>query len=987
MNKSSLRNLCLWLTFCLLLGGVPAIILYSTISRHLSLLENDHFFSARDRVNQAAVQSRLNADQETYWCRFFHSNQQKFFEAKAEPEQVISWLSRIKLNFDDEFDFLAWDRTGKVVKQTFSSQHSAEEWQKVFRTLARYYPLARQIDYAMKMEPDVEAAKKILGQQYLPEAFMLNFDDRLYSLAHTDATMEKPACLAFFLDHGGYLLLFDHNKFENLSGLKNFLKNFAMAGNHQLGLYKPTKKLIWTSFISEDNAELLKLLEECETEQLGFIKKQNQYFFYRHISGDLRLFMKAPQLYSDNIITLYAIAGAVLFLLLLLPVFNFLFKTIARSQPGNVSIRLKLTFLFAFASGMPLLVLGIISQENYAHKRNELMNLGKEEVTSLIVNFDNRFDANLSAIAASMKNYLEILVPELKRQGFNSKILDKTLNKMRQQNAGNFYIVSSDTREIMSNHGLFKLRGNLEDSTIDLENSDTRQHISELIKSDLKTANLVGKKLLSDLNNTPFPMATISKLELVAETLMQKPFKEILHSIISNFNNLGLWGFGRALDYGFSKLISLNNNSEFDYLALIFWRPLLIQTHYVQESISKLARNRQGIKVIAIRNGDDKVLPENENLSSELNAFSKTLIDKPNEDIQIITLDQAKYIAIGFQAQKLSNFKLIGLYPLAEIDRQIEQQRTEIMLFSAFCLLFAVGLAQTLFRSFLRPVDALKNGALAIEERNFKHRVQIANKDEFGQIAGIFNNVMVGLEELEVAKIVQESLFPPPSFSQKNFAVFGKSITMSELGGDYFDFIKINDNSFAVLMGDVAGHGVGAAVLMAMAKAAVLNSPDLLEKPAELLLNLHQMILAAKSSKQRKVMTFQYLCVSCSEKSGVYANAGACSPFILEDNGSSIRELTLPGAALGAFKKAKYQSTGLQFKKGDAIVFYTDGIIETRSAGDEEIGYEGFRQILLDSYDPDPEKFHEKVLNCYHQHLGNLDAQDDLTIMIMLCKE
>ncbi len=346
-----------------------------------------------------------------------------------------------------------------------------------------------------------------------------------------------------------------------------------------------------------------------------------------------------------------------------------------------------------------------------------------------------------------------------------------------------------------------------------------------------------------------------------------------------------------------------------------------------------------------------------------------------------------KYIAVGFKGIRLNEFRLIALYPLEIIDRRIDRQREEVILFSIFCLLFAFGLAQTLFRNFLKPVVALKNGALAIEERNFTHRISISSKDEFGQIADIFNDVMIGLEELEVAKIVQESLFPPSEFTQNNFLVYGKSVTMSELGGDYFDFFKIDEENFAILMGDVAGHGVGAAVIMAMAKAAVLNSPHLLTEPDSLLLNLHQMILASKSSKQRKVMTFQYLCVNSLGNAGIYSNAGACSPILIENQGKSVRELPLAGAALGAFKKAKYQSLDLSFKSGDTLVFYTDGIVETRNAKDEEIGYDGLSQILLDSYDTNPQRFYDNVFARYQNHLGQLDAQDDLTILIMVCQE
>ncbi len=917
-----------------------------------------------------------------------HTNYLKWRTEKTPGEQIRNWLRRLRSSFPDEVEFIAWDRNGTIVEKTFPSQFGQQEWQSVFRSLSYYFVYWNELDYSRSFKPDVETTQKVLGQQYLPESFSMNLDQRLYSFAYCDATMEKPVGFSFFFNHGGYLILFDHQKFARRSGLKNFLTNFSMTQNLNIGLFQPSKNSVWSSFRSDSPEKLLSQLELAEKQNISLLNDQRQYLLLRHVAGDQRLFIIARKLYSMRRKQLYSSAGAGILLLLLLPIFNFLFKTIVKNLPGDVSIRTKLTILFAFASGIPLLVLGIISQENYVQKRSELMNQGKNEITSLIVNFDNRFEAHLAQIAVSVKDFLREITPDLSEKGLNQKILQMSCQKVNELKGGNFFIVSSDTSQIISNYGLIKFKGELDNATIDLKNSQlTRSSLSPPIQSDLKTANLVGKKLLSDLNNTPFPLATISKLELVAETLMQKPFVEILHSVISNFDSLGLWGFGRALDYGFSKLISIKQKNIFDYLTLVFWRPHVIQSHYIEESVKKLTKNTSGIKIIAIRDSDKAIFPQSTELSNDLNAFSKALIDKPNDDIQIVRQDGKQYIAVGFKGLRLSEFRLIALYPLETIDKRIDRQRGEIALFSIFCILFAIGLAQMLFRNFLKPVVALKNGALAIEQRNFTHRISIAGKDEFGQIADIFNDVMVGFEELEVAKIVQESLFPPSEFAQNNFQVYGKSVTMSELGGDYFDFFKIDEENFAILMGDVAGHGVGAAVIMAMAKAAVLNSPHLLMKPDSLLLNLHQMILASKSSKQRKVMTFQYLCINSLENSGIYSNAGACSPILLENRGKSARELPLAGAALGAFKKAKYQNFELAFQDGDAIVFYTDGIVETRNSKDEEIGYEGFAQILLDSYDTNPQKFYDKIFAHYCRHLGQLDAQDDLTILIMICRE
>ena len=131
-------------------------------------------------------------------------------------------------------------------------------------------------------------------------------------------------------------------------------------------------------------------------------------------------------------------------------------------------------------------------------------------------------------------------------------------------------------------------------------------------------------------------------------------------------------------------------------------------------------------------------------------------------------------------------------------------------------------------------------------------------------------------------------------------------------------------------------------------------------------------------------MTFQYLYVDGVSGVATYANAGACSPMIIRKKSGVVEELTLAGAALGAFKKANFSQIEIRFEPGDAIVFYTDGIVEARNQQGEEIGYERLRQIFLESWDGDAGKFYDNVYRAYIQHLGAEGAQDDLTMVFLV---
>jgi len=119
---------------------------------------------------------------------------------------------------------------------------------------------------------------------------------------------------------------------------------------------------------------------------------------------------------------------------------------------------------------------------------------------------------------------------------------------------------------------------------------------------------------------------------------------------------------------------------------------------------------------------------------------------------------------------------------------------------------------------------------------------------------------------------------------------------------------------------------------------------------------------------------------------GSYSNAGACSPIYISGSGREAKELTLAGAALGAFKKAGFSGLNLEFAEGDALVFHTDGIIEARNKFGQELGYSQFAQLARKCWDPDPEKIYQGLYQAYLRHIGGQAPEDDLTMVVVVFK-
>ncbi|EKD83975.1 MAG: hypothetical protein ACD_39C00327G0001, partial [uncultured bacterium] len=501
---------------------------------------------------------------------------------------------------------------------------------------------------------------------------------------------------------------------------------------------------------------------------------------------------------------------------------------------------------------------------------------------------------------------------------------------------------------------------------------------------ELKMFRDVASYYLSVINNRPVGLETFTETELVAEMAYQRPFHEIIQNMMLATDKILALGWGERSNPVLVKLLSLNDDLFIDYFYMILFRSYSLQRDFLERQIDSLERNPLGLKFLY---ADDRIFSRDSLLIagnqwfSEI--FSKTR-DHPAAEPLFTSIDGEDYVFAGMRSQNLGYFYLYAFYPLARIDAQITEEKRFMLSAGIITVILLIGLALVFSSSFVLPLTALQAGAIAIRKRDFSYRLAELADDEFGEMARIFNKSMADFEELSLAGIVQARLLPQQEISDSRFELFGRSIPMTELGGDYFDYFKADSSSYVIMAGDVAGHGVGASLIMAMAKAGVMRCHDCLNDPAVVLTRLHQIIHETRSKVQRKVMTFQYLYYNADSGAGVYANAGACSPILVDCLKNETQEITLQAPVLGGFKKSKFSNLDLNLASGQALVFYTDGIIETLNPAGREIGYEGFKQLLLECYDPDAKRYYDKIYARYLAWLGNNQPQDDLTLIILV---
>ncbi len=392
----------------------------------------------------------------------------------------------------------------------------------------------------------------------------------------------------------------------------------------------------------------------------------------------------------------------------------------------------------------------------------------------------------------------------------------------------------------------------------------------------------------------------------------------------------------------------------------------------------------QPYTLAALDNRSGTWLPGRVRENRQLRHFANRLLfsDKPEELRQVIGGEE--YLILGQRSIFAPGYSLFSFYPYRLISEEISRLRRQIVSAIIVFLLLAFMAAWLLSDIFLLPVARLGDGVAAIKSRNTDFRIVPVQHDEFGDLATSFNQMIADLKEMKLAQDVQESLLPaaPPPLAGYRLAFANRMA--SAVGGDYFDVLVPDNNTAWVIIGDVTGHGVSSALVMAMAKAVVYQTVREKRDLISLFTDLNRAIHAYFSVPPvRKMITLFAATIDLATGKGLFANAGHNFPVMLKPDGSctDLESVHLP---VGALKNIR-RLVPLEFtmQPGDTLVFYTDGLVEVTNPAREQYGYQRFKKLLAARAGSEPEKLSEDLLNAYDGWLAGGEPDDDVTLVIL----
>jgi sigma-B regulation protein RsbU (phosphoserine phosphatase) len=237
--------------------------------------------------------------------------------------------------------------------------------------------------------------------------------------------------------------------------------------------------------------------------------------------------------------------------------------------------------------------------------------------------------------------------------------------------------------------------------------------------------------------------------------------------------------------------------------------------------------------------------------------------------------------------------------------------------------------------------------------------------------------------EIKIAKDIQLSLLPQkiPEFTNFDFSVVYQPI--NEVGGDYYDILKERQGMIPVLIADVEGKGLPAALLAASSQAIFHSLNELyFFKPAKFISKANSLIY--NFTKGNRFITLCWLLVDDENCSISYVNAGHIEPFII--SGNQTISLSAGGFLTGFVDDAQYEMGTHKLKEGDIVVAYTDGVIEVNNAQNEEFGRDSLIDLVRANKSLSAEKLSELICRETEDFSQGMKYNDDFTLIVLKVK-
>lgn len=378
-----------------------------------------------------------------------------------------------------------------------------------------------------------------------------------------------------------------------------------------------------------------------------------------------------------------------------------------------------------------------------------------------------------------------------------------------------------------------------------------------------------------------------------------------------------------------------------------------------------------------------------------------------------------------------TNWLIIAAGPIADVAEPVFRFYRTLLIISGVAMLAAMGFAILESRFLSKPIEKLKQGAIALAAGDFAHRVLIETKDEFGELSEFFNHVAVSLkndmdrineqrdeierysqtlekkvfertmdlkevnrllrirndqmeEEVQMAAAVQRKIIPTEAELPKvqGLSLGARYLAMANVGGDLYDVLDHGGGRFVFIIGDVSGHGIPAALIAAMAKVSFRAHATPGRSPAEVMADANRDLCDLIGGETYFVSAFLAILDSSTGKLS-FTNAGHPPAYLRRADGQIMELAVQDSQLLGIAEDFICSSNSTIMEKGDRLFMYTDGIIEARSPDGKFYDSPRLTEFFSMHGGSDPAHFAGTLLDDVQTFCDGASQSDDRAILVV----
>jgi len=934
---------------------VPGLIIHKGMDAVLERIVADRHEKLNERLEERLDRLEFFVQNEQFahfilsgLCRTPAGEPQTF--ARIRPK-----LARLKAMFPGAFSFVIADAEGQPLQNYSDLSGFNYLFRQTFQLTADLEKAAAEglgHESVHELESRLSRLKPLLGSLLRPEDLLIPFrPQRSGRSILVSAGAEK-----FHLWYGSgsdfRLLCFISRSFiRGNDGLKWAVKALnRLAPDTVTGFapYPPENDDLVPALSENKAAEVVLAL--ARHEELGFStpEQAESSIACRYLNNRWRGFcFRAGGKIADTVeMRNFSLA----FLVRIILIAGFVLFVYQLRHPVSLTVKLKVSVFFIYAVFIPLLAISSLTMQYVAHGEAEIISNLKSQLQHAVEKVDADYQWFLRRMADETTAYLAATIMKKPEILENHSVLVRFNEELRQK-------VRHD--EVL---------------LIDLSARDYLQNISQKVSRSrgvMKSACVEALKII-----------TAKNISGAREKFSQLAF-HLAQDLQIKQNRITYLGVGDFEVGAYYSLISPQGKKKEDMIiAVLIWEFGRLHRRYALEKIAALD-NDADVRFAALGRSDGRFVVAPPGSDENLLRLMKVSVNRQTIQAGQVRLNNRNFVVVAMPGKNLNRLILAAMLPAETVKAHADAIMLKAALFTALLMVIAIAGVFLLQKWIFRPLSAIREGIEAIGRRDFNARLPQISNNELGRLVAAFNHSLENLQELAVAGVVQESLVSEPCLACGRIEAAALSRTMTDLGGDFFYFSKTEGRKVLAFIGDATGHGIPAALSMAMARAVMLfeenqgsvTGPALMER-------FNSVFCSLRAQGSKDFMTALCAVVDAETGEAELINAGHPFPMLLRAGADRAELLSdVCGLPPGFDHRRVFTPVRIRLFPGDRLILFTDGFVESVSRDGLQIGFQELAHLIVQGAAENLRAHIEQVFASLEKKVETV--QDDCTMLML----